>query len=223
MIVDPLLGVTDNQKGSAGLANLHGLLLHVVLVLVSVCRQDGPSEVVSLFSQLVAELHQTLCLFDVTLNSCLLGFTDQSGNLFAEQNHLFIGFDVLTSTDSGASCIEHSFFILLSQQETFLGPFDPVLEIGQHALTEAKEIIEILTLLVRVLVFVKLFTHVFVVNVAARAQVCFSVCKKVVWAKLNYEIPANVWVRPLQFSSVGVAFEEVAVAAHQLVQHRGNL
>jgi hypothetical protein len=59
--------------------------------------------------------------------------------------------------------------------------------------------------------------HLFVVDLSAGAEIGFSVCKKIVGAKLNNEIPANVGVRPLQFAGVSVAFEEVSVSSHQFV------
>jgi hypothetical protein len=57
VIVDPLLGITDDEEGSAGFADLHGLLLNVILVFVGVGRQHRPSKFVPFFSKLIAEFH----------------------------------------------------------------------------------------------------------------------------------------------------------------------
>ena len=84
VIVNALLSVADDEERSARFADLHRLLLNIVLVLVGVGWQDGASQGVPLLSQLVAELHQSLCLFNVALIAGLLCFGNEGGNFFAE-------------------------------------------------------------------------------------------------------------------------------------------
>ena len=65
----------------------------------------------------------------------------------------------------------------------------------------------------------KVALHFFVVDFAAGAEVRLCVGEEIVRAKVDDVISANVRVCPFELSRVGVAFEEVSVPAHQLVQH----
>lgn len=189
VVIDPLLGVTHDEKGPTRVAHLHGLL--VVGVLLFVIGDEGPFELVPFFFQLIRELHETLGLFHIALTAFLLGLFDQGRDLLAKQTDL-IGHFFLRSRQ-----IIRDAILILRKKQTLFGLFDAVLKVDQHALTEPNKLLDMLGLFERRLFLgVKFGLEFVIVDLATRAQIGFGVGEELVRAEIHEVVFAHVRIRP---------------------------
>ncbi len=185
VIVYPLLGVADDQESSADVAHLHGLLDGRELPRVGGALHQVDPQHVTLLLELITQFHQALGLLDVAAVAGHLGLGDEGADLLAQQDHLLIHLLVLAAGDPEAAGLQLGLLLLLRQDQPLLGLLDPGLQVGEHLLAEAQELVQVLALLVGLLLVLELGLQVVVVNLAARAEVGLGVDKEIVGAKLN--------------------------------------
>ena len=90
VVVDPGLSVSNDQKSTTGLANLHGLRWSELPLCgcCASCRSNCVLQLLPFLLELVRELEDPLRLFDIALVARLLGLVHQPVDLLRQDLHL---------------------------------------------------------------------------------------------------------------------------------------